>query len=206
MDLDIFRSDPFYEASSGDALAFPVPEPDRPVVDRAALLRAHHTLMAGCAFVIAQAGQGGAIEGKDLVHARLTGNRLHELDRFLSVLIDEVALLRGKTSGDPQFAKMRNTPNKLRRLGPVLSLRGDVPQRLSAIGRICAYLRHCGKDVSRVAWTGDMAIARGDRDHAIDAFDHAGESRIEASTLVAIAGVYRMVGDALLAAVAIERP
>ncbi|ABQ70980.1 hypothetical protein HY78_01925 [Rhizorhabdus wittichii DC-6] len=173
-----------------------------PDIDRTALLRAHATLSAGCAFVATYAGREGAARTAHPAHARMTGNRLHELDRFLSVLIDEAAsLLNGPRRDARLFARMRNTPEKLRRLGTVAALHGAVGQRLGAIGRICAYLRHCGDGVHRSGLARDIQLAGGRTDGGRTIAETPMGLYLEPPTIVAIAGLYRLVGDALLLSV-----
>ncbi|MBO9378244.1 hypothetical protein GG804_15855 [Sphingomonas histidinilytica] len=173
-----------------------------PDIDRTALLRAHATLSAGCAFVAMRAGQEEAARTSHPAHARMTGNRLHELDRFLSVLIDEAASLRTGPRRDARFfARMRNTPEKLRRLGSAAALHGAVGQRLGAIGRVCAYLRHCGDGVHRSGLAHDMRLAGGRADQERPTAEASMAMYLEPPTIVAIAGLYRFVGDALIGAV-----
>lgn len=110
------------------------------VADRAVSLdRAHETLLRGAAYLdrhVAPRCDGG-------VHAPFIGNALGELDRFLNVLVDEVA----DWIGAPVQPKQRNTANKLSALHRVTGS-GDHRRtghaRLSAIGRSRDFLKHAG--------------------------------------------------------------
>lgn len=173
-----------------------------PDTDRTALLRAHATLSAGCAFLVTRAGQVGSARRPHPAQTRMIGNSLHELDRFLSVLIDEAASLRSGPRRDARFfSRMRNTPEKLRRLGSVAALHGAVGHRLGAIGRVCAYLRHCGDGVHRSGLARDILLAGGRTDGGPAIAEVPQGLYLEPPTIVAIAGLYRFVGDALVGAV-----
>jgi hypothetical protein len=68
--------------------------------------------------------------------ARTLANGLRELDRFLSLLIDEAAERASLGCMDrPDFARQRNTANKLRHVRAALGLESPDHERLRAIGR-----------------------------------------------------------------------
>jgi hypothetical protein len=74
------------------------------------------------------------------------GNSLRELDRFLSVLIDEVAAAIEPTGLDrAAFSQQRNTANKLRTIRTAMALPSPDDQRLRAIGRDRDCLFHCAE-------------------------------------------------------------
>ena len=76
--------------------------------------------------------------------AKTIGNGLRELDRFLSLLIDEVAAAVAPAGLDQaRFAGLRNTPNKLRTIRAAMALPSPDHERLSAIGRARECLFHC---------------------------------------------------------------
>ena len=86
------------------------------------------TLARATAFL--GAGHGGPFV------ARSFANGLRELDRFLSVLIDELASTALPAGIDhARFIRQRNTPNKLRSLRAALGLASPDHERLRAIGR-----------------------------------------------------------------------
>lgn len=78
------------------------------------------------------------------LRAKVIGNGLRELDRFLSVMIDEVARLIAPIAIDPaRFADLRNTANKLRLIRALMGLPSPDHGRLRAIGRSRDCLFHC---------------------------------------------------------------
>ena len=86
------------------------------------------TLARATAFL--GAGHGGPFG------ARTFANGLRELDRFLSVLIDEVAGSVQPAGVDPtSLIRLRNTPNKLRTVRASLGLASPDHERLRALGR-----------------------------------------------------------------------
>lgn len=89
--------------------------------------------------------------------AKVIGNGLRELDRFLNLLIDEIAALHvlPPAFDPPQFARRRNTPAKLRALRSALALPDPDHARLRAIGRTRDCLFHCGGIVRRVGITAE---------------------------------------------------
>ena len=104
-------------------------------IESAALRASAVTLARATAFL--QAGHGGPFR------ARALANGLRELDRFLSVLIDEAA--RSGLAGsldEAELARQRNTPNKLRGVRAALGLDSPDHERLRAIGRSRERLFH----------------------------------------------------------------
>ncbi len=80
----------------------------------------------------------------------MIGNGLRELDRFLSVLLDEVALAAGWERADlRRLANVRNTANKLGMIHGWLGLPIDDLPRLRALGRSRDCLFHCNGVVRR---------------------------------------------------------
>lgn len=80
----------------------------------------------------------------------MLGNGLRELDRFLSVLIDEVAA--ATTLDADRLALLRsrrNTANKLRMLHDTLGRGSPDHRRLRALGRSRDCLFYCGGTVRR---------------------------------------------------------
>jgi len=92
---------------------------------------------------------------------KVIGNSLRELDRFLSLLIDEIArlILPGDVSAD--FGRQRNTPNKLRAIRAAMALPSPDHARLRAIGRSRDCLFHTGGVVRRGDLRGDMMMTVG---------------------------------------------
>lgn len=111
------------------------------------LTKAHTTLVEAAAFL------GGGLHGAmpasprpitGQLRAKVIGNGLRELDRFLNVMIDEVARLIAPVAIDPaRFAGQRNTANKLRLIRALMGLPSPDHGRLRAIGRSRDCLFHC---------------------------------------------------------------
>lgn len=81
---------------------------------------------------------------------KVIGNGLRELDRFLSVLIDEVAgALPPRHVDTGSLARQRNTPNKLRALHTAMGRPSPDHDRLRAIGRSRDCLFYCDGIVTR---------------------------------------------------------
>jgi hypothetical protein len=105
-----------------------------------ALAEAHATLRRGARFL---ASGRCAIEGR--YRAKVIGNGLRELDRFLHVLIGEVARNCGVTLESGQD----NTANRLRSLRMAMAVRDLDHARLRAFGRTRECLFHCAGIVGR---------------------------------------------------------
>ena len=79
-------------------------------------------------------------------NASMLANSLRELDRFLSLLIDAVALDALPAAFDhAAFARQSHTPNKLRHVHHVLGLSSPDHDRLCAIGRARERLFHAAR-------------------------------------------------------------
>lgn len=100
--------------------------------------------------------------------AKVIGNGLRELDRFLSVFLDEFAAAGGWTSEDlVSLARIRNTPNKLEAICFRMNTETGHDTRLRALGRCRDALFHCGGLIQRgdhrhsriftLGWPGDAA-------------------------------------------------
>lgn len=201
MDIDVFLKPPPVASAADDVPPARGVDGAARAGDRAALLRAHATLSAGCRFMASDAaGSGDAQRPLQGVHARMVGNRFRELDLFLSVMIGEVALVLGCPDQDGRKLRLFNTPNRLRRLRPVIALEQCPDARLRAIGRVGACLRHCEGRVHRPEMGQDVLLAHGDG-YVLPPPPAAAENRLHLSsrTISAIAGFYRSIGDELLA-------
>lgn len=77
--------------------------------------------------------------------AKVIGNGLRELDRFLNLLIDAAS----DAAGLPDRPGQRNTANKLAAYRAALALPNDDDRRLRALGRSRDCLFHCGGRVRR---------------------------------------------------------
>lgn len=123
----------------------------------ATLIRAHDTLVAGCHFL----GSGRAGTNRetpdDRLRARVIGNGLRELDRFLNLLIGEVA----RSLAVPIPVDEHHTANRLRRLRHALGITDPDHARLMAIGRSRACLFHCWGMVRRADQPGERGMTSG---------------------------------------------
>lgn len=135
--------------------------------------------------------------------AKVLGNGLRELDRFLSILLDEVAAGAGWSADDlAPLARIRNTPNKLAAVSLRMNIHAGHDIRLRALGRCRDTLFHC-----------NGVVRRGDRRHARSltlgwpSGMHADPSRVlqigerlplNAADLAWICAFYVRIGDSLL--------
>jgi len=157
--------------------------------------RAHGTLEAGCRFMAMRADEGAVTAGRwgEVAHARLLGNRLLELDRFLSLLIDEIPGVDGQSAALPA---LRNTARKLDRFA-IMARPDDA--RLRAIGRIAASFRHCDGLIHNVAIHDDMRLAGGMPGAVAGMGERGTRLCLTPPTIVAICDFYREIGRRLLA-------
>jgi hypothetical protein len=136
--------------------------PDRAMSEE--MRHASSTLFRGAAFLgaclrapIAHDTESGspAIAGR--YSAKVIGNGLRELDRFLNLLIDAVSTAEGL----PVRPGQHNTANKLSAYRAAKSLPNDDDGRLRALGRSRDCLFHCGGRVRRGDRRDAMAMTVG---------------------------------------------
>jgi hypothetical protein len=133
----------------------------------------------------------------EVAYARLLGNRLRELDRFLSMLIDETLCATTGDGGErAAWPHVRNTARKLRQLD---IMAGPDEARLRAIGRITAVFRHCDGLIHNVAIHDDMRLANGLHPLAASMGERGERLHMAPMTIVAICDFYREIGGRLLA-------
>jgi hypothetical protein len=151
------------------------------------LARADATLRSGARFLAAGLQAAGEdartlpapITGR--YRAKVIGNGLRELDRFLNVLLDEVAIATGRSASPAE----RNTANKLRALFPDSAEPRGEHARLRALGRARDCLFYCGGMVTRGDASGSTWLTVG----WSDARDRAGPlSRFRVGERLAITG------------------
>ena len=87
------------------------------------------------------------------LRSRVIGNGLRELDRFLNILIDEVASRRHL----PIAPHQRNTANKLQAFWRDIGVTSDGHARLRALGRSRDCLFHCD-GIARRADVGNVGV------------------------------------------------
>ena len=165
------------------------------------LVRAHATLTRGARFLgaglSAQAGAApAAIGGRH--RAKVIGNGLRELDRFLNVLIDEASLRIGL----PVLAGQRNTANKLRafRAAGGGACAAD-EARLRALGRSRDCLFHCGGVVTRADARGGtrMTVGWADPDTPLRSFAIGEELVLTAGDLAGVCAFYETLAADVVA-------
>jgi hypothetical protein len=129
------------------------------------------------------------------VQARFLGNCLGELDRFLHVLMDEVAPGLGAAPAPLQ----RNAANKLAALGPGVPDLGPTRLRLRALGRSRACLFHCRGVVSRADAPGLRWMTAGwpGPDAALRRYDLGEQLSPAAADMADIALFYDRLADQL---------
>ena len=145
----------------------------------------------------ADEGAVNACRWGEVAHVRLLGNRLLELDRFLSVLIDEI--LGAVAGADGQGAASPSLRNTARKLHQLDIMAGSDDARLRAIGRIAAIFRHCDGVIHNVAIHDDMRLAEGLQPLAVNIGERGARLHMTPLTIVAICDFYREIGGRLLA-------
>ncbi|MBY8822505.1 hypothetical protein [Sphingomonas colocasiae] len=126
--------------------------------------------------------------------AKVLGNGLRELDRFLNILIGEVA----RACGAPVSPNERNTANKLRRLRHALAVSDSDHARLVAMGRSRDCLFHCSGRVHRGDRPGDSRITAGWPEAVPHRVAVGGELTMTASELAEICDFYVAIADGLM--------
>ena len=160
-----------------------------------AFAAAYSTLSRAAAFLSDGLGipEGGTL-GRGT--ARVIGNSLRELDRFLNLLIDEAAIGHGLAVAPRQH----NTANKLARLRAALDQPDDDHHQLRAMGRTREWLFHCGGAVPHGEPMPGWAPATG-------ALGSPGETmRITRATLADIGSFYTNVAASLPAGGGPDQP
>jgi len=159
-------------------------------------------LQAGSAFLVGHCGDQAQKRGPAASFAfnRLLGNRLRELDRFLSILLDEIALWLDRPGHDPRaFARWHNVPRKLRHVAAMLGEVSADEARLGAIGRARACLHHCGGKIHDARLSGDLLLAQGTAINTAVPPASPDMLRLSPEALRAIAEFYRTLGDKMVA-------
>ena len=119
--------------------------------------QAHRTLCNAAAFLGAGPPSTDIDPPGVRYPAKVLGNGLRELDRFLSVLLDEIATEAGWNAEDlAPLARLRNTANKLEAVCLRMRMEPRYAARLRALGRCRDMLFHCGG-----------VVRRGDDRHAV---------------------------------------
>lgn len=134
------------------------------MADDTGLQRACATFSRATLFLgngLSMTGSPGATAINGPLRNKVIGNSLRELDRFLSVLIDEIAGMVLPREASAGFARQRNTANKYRTLRLALVLPSPDHARLRAIGRSRDCLFHCGGIVRRGDRRGDRLMTAG---------------------------------------------
>lgn len=134
----------------------------RPVTDE--MRHASATLFRGAAFLgaclrapIAHDAESGSLAIEGRYRAKVIGNGLRELDRFLNLLIDAASAARGL----PVRPGQHNTANKLAAYRAAISLPHHDDMRLRALGRSRDCLFYCGGRVRRGDRRGGVTMTIG---------------------------------------------
>ncbi|MDB5737980.1 MAG: hypothetical protein JWO65_1648 [Sphingomonas bacterium] len=139
----------------------------------------------------------GAGYGLDGPHrAKVIGNGLRELDRFLNLLLDEVAAVLGLPNRSV-FVRQRNTANKLRAIERAMACPSGDAERLRAIGRARDALFHCAGIVRRADDRGGDRMTMGWRAPCVAVGDPIAVGAIE---LASICRFYDRIARRLIAA------
>jgi hypothetical protein len=160
------------------------------------VLSAHTTLRRATRFLGAglAAGEGmPARLGAGPFRAKVLGNGLRELDRFLNVLVDEVAASHGL-----DLPTERNTANKLGRLRPTLAGERADHARLRALGRSRECLFHCNGRVRRGDSRTEAVMTAGWPADAPRRFAVGEELTMSADELAEVCAFYLGIADRLL--------
>lgn len=174
----------------------------------AGMARAYATLLRGADFLangLRTPSANSLKTASSPIHgrcrARVIGNALRELDRFLNLIADEAAHF----TGSPPAPGQRNTANKLRDAA-MLRLSCRDYARLRALGRSRECLFHCNGQVTHGDVRGDPIMTAGwpESDH-LDAplrrVSVGDELVVTANDLAEICGFYRLLATRLVEAV-----
>ncbi|MGK6356218.1 hypothetical protein ACMGDH_13460 [Sphingomonas sp. DT-207] len=173
------------------------------------LTRAHATLDRGARFLSAglrpqQDAAPAAIAGR--YRAKVIGNGLRELDRFLNLLLDEASL----RIGFPARPGQRNTANKLRqfRIATGVDREGDL-ERLHALGRSRDCLFYSGGIVTRGDFRSGPSMTAGwsgpDLAKGLRRFGVGEELEVTAADLAGICAFYEALAAEVVAGSAMPR-
>lgn len=124
------------------------------------LMLAYATLKRGTGFLDAGLCAPGRARPRPIAgphSARVIGNALRELDRFLNILIGEAARAGGLSMHDGEY----NTANKLRAFRRAVRDEDADHERLRAIGRTRECLFHCAGIVRRPDRPGGALMTTG---------------------------------------------
>ena len=170
----------------------------RPVASRPpAWGAAYDALVGGCGFLMGRARNTSPVPTtKPLVALRRAGNCLNELDRLLTILLDEGARLQGLPPRErTAFERSHDTPRKLRRLDALTGMAGTETQRLQAIARLrrIASGDLCG--IPRAMLARDLASATGGLIGLVEAGDTG--LFLSDATLAIIARFYLGIAERL---------
>ncbi|WOK35948.1 hypothetical protein [Sphingomonas sp. C3-2] len=167
---------------------------------------AYRTLLSGCAFWERHASSKVQPhnEWAFAVQTRTNANRLRELNRFMAVVLDDIALHHGGPHHDHRyFLRQRNVARKLLVVERMIDVDCAAHAHLLAIGRISACLTYCSGVMYDPRLNGDVALITGRK-----LWDDTGHSdkwlRLESHAVTAICRFYRALATALISGAAAE--
>ncbi len=145
--------------------------------------------------------------GRSGYPSKVLGNSLRELDRFLSVLIDEVAATANLADDALALLRTRrNTANKLRMLHDTLGRDSPDHRRLRALGRSRDCFVHCGGRVRRAdtrvgsAMTAGWPVRSRDSKAMLAVMPLGSRLDIDRADIADICRFYDRIADKLLTA------
>lgn len=165
--------------------------------------QAHRTLLNAARFLGSSLGRPGCAPVEGRHQAKVIGNGLRELDRFLSVLLDELGIAAGWAMADiGSLARIRNTPNKLETICLRMNIEGQHDVRLRALGRCRDALFHCDGVVRRGDCRHTQTLTRGWPSETLGGVSpmlRIGERLVVSpADLAWICAFYVRIGDSLL--------
>lgn len=169
------------------------------------IAQAHQTLLNAARFLGSSLGRSARVPIEGRYRARVVGNGLRELDRFLSILLDESATAAGWDAGELRMlARLRNTSAKLSSVRASLGLEASDEPRLRALGRCRDLLFHCDGVVRRGDTRDMQSLTPGwpiDGRDGLDAALQIGERlTVSPAELSWICAFYVRIGNELAAA------
>ncbi|QDK32118.1 hypothetical protein [Sphingomonas sp. IC081] len=171
-----------------------------PAASSDAISTSHRTLSTGCAFWTAHAALPGTVSRQgSAVLARLNSNRLRELDGFLSHLIADILSAAGVPQPEaPKALRETSTLRRLRTAERLFGLDLGAEPRLIAAQRAAAALRRPFGTFCKERLRQDLRRAA----DLPETWGGNGPCQLDETTIRALCGFYRSLGDVLVDALA----
>ena len=164
----------------------------------AAVAASHLTLSRGCAFWIENASLPPLRTSQArAVFARLSGNRLRELDGFLNhLLADILAAISAPPDNALQGERAKSTLRRLHAVEAHLNLNFDVEVRLIALARTITALRRPAGQTHLQRFHRDLQVATGLPQNSELRFPEA----LDDAAVLSICSFYQLLGNSLVIA------